>query len=783
MPLSKRFEVRNIAIVFLLWMPVLYAGSIQGWIYNEKHKPLNDVYVSIESLDKITVSAENGYFKLSPVPPGSYRLTFNHIAYETLHIDEVQVAGQPTRLDTVLLTSRIMQTGPTVVTATRSPNRVFEVPAAINSVSPMQIRYRQSKTSAEALREETGVFVQKTNHGGGSAIVRGLSSNRILLMVDGIRLNNSTYRLGNHQYLTTVDHNIVENIEVLRGPGSVLYGSDAMGGTINLITRDPSFSADGWRWRGNTFSRYASADREKTLRAAYTLRGRNVALRMGLSYKNFDDLRRGANSEHAALEQSTDGLLQSPSGFEVLDMEGKALTQLGGDQLLTFAYQSTQQNDVPRYDKYENDGYHKWYYDPQIRRLGYALYEKQELVPYVRNLQLRLSYHYQKEGRRYQKSDDQPQTNEWHTVGTSGLGLQAQTIMAYHTLTYGLDFYADDVQSARYSISPDTDQRVYDPQARYPDGAQYHSLGLFIRDEWQLGPRWKINPGLRYSRMSTRFTLAADTTLTLPFDPKVDQNYDALTTNLAVMHRLSTNWRLYGNVAQAFRAPNLSDLAKFGESKGAIYEIPNPAVEPEKMLNVDLGLKYRNTDWRLDGSVYYTRIYDVLASADAKTNGSTAIIGGTEYKLKSKQNIGEAFITGLELSLSRQFHCHYRLEGQLTYTYGHNTTFDEPVGGIPPLFGLIALHRSFGQDLRATVFSRFAARQDRLSADDKDDPRIPEGGTPAWYTINTRIRWQAHRRIGLQFALENLLDYNYREHGSGINGPGRNFVMSLRLQL
>lgn len=223
----------------------------------------------------------------------------------------------------------------------------------------------------------------------------------------------------------------------------------------------------------------------------------------------------------------------------------------------------------------------------------------------------------------------------------------------------------------------------------------------------------------------------------------------------------------------------MSDITKLGESKGLIYEVPNYDLQPEKMLNFDVGFTIHSELLKLAFSMYYARIHDLISSSDASYKGSsTILINGDEYIIKSKQNIGQAFIRGIEASLHYPLTEELFISGNVCSAFGHNTTLNEPVGGIPPAFGLLGLKWK-RNDCFITVYSRFASKQNRLSADDLDDPRIPVNGTPGWQILSMRTGVNVLAWCRLQVALENIFDVNYREHGSGINGPGRNFIVSI----
>ena len=761
-----------------------YTGNLSGRILDEQGQPIPDAQIKIEELDRGGFTGPEGKFLIEDVPEGVYTLVITHLGFTSKQIPAVTVTGRgTTTVETIQLAEKIVALEGTIVTATRTEKNLNDISTAANVLTADAIRIRNSKTSAEALREETGVFVQKTNHGGGSAIIRGLSSNQILLMVDGIRLNNSTYRLGNHQYLTTVDNNMLDRIEVVRGPTSVLHGSDALGGTVNLITRRPPVSESGKSidYNVRVFGRHATADGENMARGEVAVFNHKIALLGGFSAKKFDDLRRGGNSSHPELENSTNGLLQTPSGFSAYDFDSKLFYEIDPKQQLLLAIQSSRQKEVPRYDKYESGKNVLWLYDPQERDLAYLQYLNDVNAGLASNLRLTLSYNRQKEGRITQSDVDSDINTERDNVKTIGLHAQLNRNLNHHVLTYGADFYADDVASTR-SISDASGEIISEGlRGRFPDGAGYRSLGIFAQDEIYLSEHFITTLGLRYSYFNTEFDVAASPSTETGLNT-VKQNFNALTGSLGLLYKMNQALSISANAAQAFRAPNLSDLSKLGESKGATFEVPNTNLEPEKMLSFDLGIRIHTPTFHASVVGYYAAISDLLASADATFNGAPEIIvGGDTLKVKHKENIGNAFITGVESAFQYQFNRSLNGYFNLTYTYGQNTTGDEPVGGIPPLFGLAGIR--WQQDrFQAEVFARFAAKQDRLSADDLDDTRIPEGGTPAWQTVNLRAGVDIFRGTYLQLSLENIFDVNYREHGSGINGAGRNFIIQFEFR-
>lgn len=755
-------------------------GKIEGFVLDTFGNPIPDVHVEIPKLNLGDNSDSEGHFNLTKVPNGKHKVTFSHISFETKTLRNLKVQGGK-NLGKITLEPKIFELEEFVVTATRNKKRTVDVSVPLNIVEQEVIQKRNAKTSAEALREETGVFVQKTNHGGGSAILRGLSSNQILLLVDGIKLNNSTYRLGNHQYLTTVDNNSIQRIEVVRGPTSVLYGSDALGGTINLLTQKPSLLTKDseFQFSGKVNGRFASADQEKTTRGQFSIFNNKFAFQSGFSYKNYGDLKRGSFSGDSKLETSTNGKKQSPTGFDAIDFDGKLIYQFTESQSIVLAHQTSRQFDVPRYDKYESGSNVLWIYKPQNRYLTYLNYENSLQSKFVKFLKASVSYQIQEEGRETQKTVTSEIEKEKDQTKTLGFTLQLNSNYENNFFTYGFDFYKDKVQSEAKNYSAENVFLSQAERGRFPDGSDYKSLGVYLQDEIRFTEKFTTILGTRYSFFDTKFTIPFDSSATLNLGT-VEQDFQSLTGSVGFNFQTAKNIFLNANVGQAFRAPNLSDLTKLGESKGNTYEVPNTELEPEKMLSFDAGFKTNFSKFRSDFSVFYAKVTDLIGSADATFNGSPTI--DDSIKVKSKQNIGNAYLTGVESSFKYFFEGKTNLYGNLTYTYGQNTTLDEPVGGVPPMFGLLGFNWE-NENFSVDSFARFATKQDRLSEDDKDDTRIPEGGTPSWYTLNLRLGKKFGEHFYGQFSVENIFDYNYREHGSGVNGSGRNFILSFEAKI
>ncbi|MCB2211382.1 TonB-dependent receptor [bacterium] len=772
-------RTRLLLLLLLFLVSGAYAAEsnrLTGRILDLAGVPVEAASITLEGTSFGAYSRMDGSFVITGVPAGSWNLLVTHLNFEPVRKQVVFSSdGGALDLGTLVLHPAVTNLPEATYTATRSSVNPADVPRATAQVNAAEIRYHQSQSTAEVLRETPGVMIQKTSHGGGHAIVRGLTSNRVLLLVDGIRLNNSTYRLGNHPYLTFVDPLAVDQLDLVRGPGSVLYGSDALGGTINLRTRSAPFSADGLTVSGEATGGYRSADEEVLGHGSVSLSSSLWSLFVNGGYSSRDDLRRGEGGD--AVMDPDPPVTQSPTGFDAGYAMGTFKWRFTDAGLLTLSHQYTERPEVPRYDKYVNGGDYRWLYSDQTRQLSYASVDSRVGLPWLRSVHGKLSYQLQTEGRSIQGTPDDDRVDEVDDTGTVGVDLSGEWEAGRFEGAYGFDLYHDNVSSESETITPDG-AVTQASRGRYPDGATYTSTGIFAQQQAHLTQALIVQAGLRYSLFSTAF----DTPGELPFD-SVDLEFNALTASAGLVYQLLPSASVYTSAAQGFRAPNLGDMAKLGESKGTTFEVPNPDLDPEEVVTVELGTRVQSSRLTLDASLFYTSLTNTIAGVPATWNGAdTVAVAGQTFDVRTRANTGEAYIYGVEWGSRVQLPANLQWRATVTYAYGQNTTLDEPFDGIQPLTGytgLVYMHPSRG--LIVEPYVRFALQQDRLSSDDLEDSRIPEGGTPGWYTLNVRSQLRIDEHFTLNLALENLLDRNYRVHASGINAPGRQVVVSLRL--
>jgi hemoglobin/transferrin/lactoferrin receptor protein len=637
-----------------------------------------------------------------------------------------------------------------VVTAQRESSPAIDVPRSVSILEARELERGLPRTVPEALQGMAGVLVQKTNHGGGSPIIRGLMGNQVLVLVDGIRLNNATFRYGPNQYLATVDPFPVGRIEVVRGLGSVLFGSDALGGVVNVLTRRPELSEEGLRVSGRLTPKLVSSGMEKSGRLQAEAAGPRAAVSAGFSYRDFGDLRAGG------------GLgVESPSGYGERDGDARALVRLSARHLLHAAYQHVRQEDVPRFDQVAQRGFARYGFDPQVRQLGYLQLESSFDSRLVQHLKVTPSFQRSLEGRFRQSRGSSLEITEKDVVDTGGLAFEARTRLGPGwTLVSGAEYYHDHVASEREDHDLASGART-PRRGLYPDGATAASTAAFVHSSWD-SARWAADLGARFNHHQVEADDRGFGSLRLRNQAWVGSG--------ALMWKLNARHRLYAALSQGFRAPNIDDVSTLGAFDFGV-ETPSTDLKPERTLTYEAGLKTRASRLAAALAVYRTNLTDLIDRVPSTYLGSTLWEGQRVYR---RANVGRAYVRGFEGELEWEALRELTVFGALTHTFGQQVSASQPMRRIPPLYGQLGVRweRREGASLGATLL--FAGEQDRLAPGDKSDHRIAPGGTPGWKVLNLRAAYLLGRSVELLAGVENVFDEAYRIHGSGIDGAGRN---------
>ncbi len=644
--------------------------------------------------------------------------------------------------------------GEVVITAQRQQQKNLVVPYSVDILSQQYFAEFNPRTTPEALMGINGVFVQKTNHGGGSPFIRGLTGNQTLILVDGIRLNNSTFRYGPNQYLNTIDAYTIKRVEVAKGTGSVQYGTDALGGVVHIITREPVFAAGKPSIHAGATGKYMTGDMEKTIRGETIYSGEKFALLAGISKKGFGDIIGGDTTGR-----------QSPSGYNEWSFDIKAKFLLHSCVQLTLASQLLQQQHIPVYHKVRLENFSLNEIHPQQRLFNYARLSLQGHSALLKETALTVSYQQGVEGRNSQKYGTSVVRKERDAVNT--LGITADILSAFNkiwTANSGMEIYMDRVASERKDIYTLTGIES-DKRGLYPNDSKYRNYSLYSLHHFRHG-KWTADAGLRFNTFDIRIS---DTAL-----GNVKITPSALVGNIALLYSITREQSVYAAFSSGYRAPNLDDMGTLGIVDFR-YEIPMASLAPEKSQHTELGYKFQTKKFNGTLAAFYMHINNLITRI--KVNGE--IISG--YQVYRKENTASAFIKGLETAISWQATPDLSFSSGIAYTYGQNLSKREPLRRIPPFNGrMMGTYRK--AKWMAAAEWQFASAQSRLAQGDKEDNRIPVGGTPGWKVFNLYGGYKLER-IQVNAGLQNLLNEDYRTHGSGINGVGRSAWVSVSIKI
>lgn len=635
-----------------------------------------------------------------------------------------------------------------VIIEHRSQQLLASTPATVSVLNEQYLQTTQPRSSPEALFGSMGIFVQKTTHGGGSPFVRGLTGNQTLLLIDGIRLNNSTFRYGPNQYLNTIDAFNINRIEVLLGGGSVQYGSDALSGTILFSTPNLEFEQG---FHGQAVGKWASDEMETSGRLMASYSNKNLALSGGITYRNFGDVIGGKNTGQ-----------QSPSGYQEQDFDLKAQFKLNAHLLATAMHQSVSQHDVPLFYRYQLDNFKINNFEPQRRNLTYLRLENEATSAIFKTQTLTFSYQSTEEGRITQKNNTTTLRAENDKVKTFGVTFNNHSDLGkLVSINSGLELYNDLVLSERYDENTQTSDRKYS-RGLYPDNSTCLNYSIYSLLQAQYH-KLTIAAGLRYNGFALK---VSDETL-----GKTTLTPSAFVGNLGLSYQFLKNSHLFVAFNTGFRAPNIDDLGTLGIVDFR-YEVPNFKLTPEHSFNTEVGYKLQTQRVFIGVSAYRNQLKNLIARVKVENQQINGI------NVYQKENIEEAYIQGWDFEAKAKLTNFVQLFANVSNTFGQNITKNEPMRRIPPLNGRIGLnleHKSWS--VRPEFL--FAKMQDRLAQGDKDDNRIAKGGTPAWQLFNVSGGYNS-KSIDIRLIAQNLFDEDYRTHGSGINGYGRSLWLSVK---
>lgn len=658
---------------------------------------------------------------------------------------------------------------PLVVTPTREVAPVTASPYAIATLGGETIIDRLGRSLPELLSETPSVMVQKTAHGQGSPFVRGFTGYRNLALIDGIRLNNSVFRDGPNQYWNTIDPYSLRSVELVKGQGSVLHGSDAIGGTLNALTARPVYAGSGFLTGGRTFGRWSSAEQSYTGRVeGHVSEADSYGFLFGFTGKDYGDLRTAGQGENPN------------SGYEEWDMDLKAEFFLNPETRLTFLHQQVHQNDAWRtHSTIHGIPYRGTTIGSDQRRSldqqRHLTYLQLEGNPggAIDHYLVGISHQRQAEEQYRVRAIGDGRINvSGFDVDTYGAMAQFSSDTRFGYLTYGASYYIDRVDSYRENFNNDGSFDERDIQGPVPDDSTYELADLFIQDRIAINEGLDVWLGARTTLARADIGRAED-----PLSGNLSSFEDEWTSTVGsarFVQQLDDEkiHSIFGGVSQGFRAPNLSDLSRLDLARSGEIETPSPGLDPEKFTSFEIGVRREEDRTRASASWFHTDIEDYIVG----TRTGRIVDGSNEV---TKINGGNGYISGVEMEIENGLTDNLTLFGWWSWQDGdlEANGLREPVSRIMPFTAQAGIRWTPTDDIWVELFAQGASEQDLLPLRDTlDTERIPPGGTPGYVIGTVRGGYDLGNGLSLTAALENFTDETYRVHGSGLNGPERNFI-------
>ena len=617
--------------------------------------------------------------------------------------------------------------------------------------------------SGALLRGKPGLAVQADGAWGQNPVLRGLKKESVVVMVDGVRMNSAQPQGAIASFL---DLGLLERAEVVKGPGSVLYGSGAMGGVVNLITPDVGFSAEE-QFGGRIGARFSSVDKGVAGAALLTRSSENSALVLGMARRDVDDYR------------SPDGR-EDRTGYQSDTLLAKYRHKLNEDLTLRVNLQRHEDEDV-------------WYqgsartgagipvplgtatiHSPEQRRELYELGVDARLGEGTLSAEV-----YRQEIFRQIRAFSSTKQRDYvrNDVTFVTDGAKAKYLFPVgqdHLLTFGAELWRMRGDPERYI---DNNPPAFDNNMRNDpfDKGEIESAGAFVQDEFTLGDT-RIVAGARFDRV-TGDAQRKGMTQTTGLD-NADNN---LSWSLAAIQPLDESLSAYANLGRAYRAADMRERFEDSARGDGYFHVGNPQLDPEVSTSFELGLKQHGVGLQYQLAAFYTRIDDYIAG---RVTGVVNPQNGLPFKLT--ENLDKVTIYGIEGSASMPVGAFVADVG-FTWLRGENHQDDEPLYQMPAPELTLGIGQPAERGFWWRAQLRAVTEQDRIATRFSNGT---EDATAGFVTADAEFGWQfgkvgAFESAGLAVQLTNLADKRYHEHqtegvsGNELAAPGRGIALGL----
>lgn len=743
------------------------------------------------------------------------QLYIYHLNYDTLKLKKTDLTPK------VQLKPKYEGLQKIVLSASRTAEKKHKIPEHIEMLTQKNIDQISAQTSADLLAQIPGVRVQKSQFGGGSPVIRGMESNRILLVVDGVRMNNAIYRKGHLQNSITVSPLAIERAEVVFGPTSVAYGSDALGGVIHYYTKKLSYHENP-ELKNQLFYRHSTVNNEHSVGFDSYTSHQKWASYTNVSFNSFGDLKMGENRLHNypnwgkvnRYSQNTETdyynnstvnknpNVQKNTGYKQWDVLQKFMFPIHKDIDLVINGQYSNTSNIPNFGKLNDEKsgdlkFAEWSYGPQKRMLISAQAQFNGYQSLLENGTITLAYQDVEESRINRQFGSKDRTSRFEEVTIFSLNsdfYKSLTRDGKRKLFYGLEWMHNDVQStAKGETLSVMNNKItgvesnYAVDTRYPDGGStYSSAALYTSYRQQLDEKHILNFGLRFTH--TLLTADWDKNVAIPIpDNFIRLNNTALTGSVGYIYKPDEDDKISVVISKGFRSPNVDDVGKI-RSKSSKLTVPNTQLEPEHLYSFETGYSkmFANNKGDVNLNVYYTLLDNYIARYATDEFGSRIEYDGDVFEneaILANTNLGKAYVYGATLSAMLPVYNNIKSQLSATYTKGKSYDFGESLSSIPPFYGHVSLGM-YKPKYTMTLDCRFSFRKQLKDYNitegiDNLDETPFEHGTPSWYVFDFNTQYFLFPFLRLQLQWQNILDVHYKEFGSSISAPGRNIAASV----
>jgi hemoglobin/transferrin/lactoferrin receptor protein len=700
------------------------------------------------------------------------------------------------------------------ITYNKWEQKLNEVPNRISKVSLRDTRLQNPQTMADVLSATGEVFIQKSQGGGGSPMIRGFATNRVLIVVDGVRMNNAIYRSGNIQNVISLDPLALEDAEIIFGPGSLIYGSDAIGGVMDFHTLQPKFSSAKGKTivKGSAVLRYATANDEKTGHADINIAGNKLSFLSSFSYSDFGDTKMGKHGGDASYLRpeyverinnkdsiivNSDPRTQKFTGYHQRNLINKIRFKPNTNWDIQYGFHHSATGNIPRYDRlieYASGAlrFAEWYYGPQIWNMHALQIHHQKTTSVFDEMKFVAGYQNYEESRFDRRRNNNNLREQTETVKALSFNLDLnKQLTSSQQLFYGFEFVHNKVGSVASNTNI-SNGIVSGVATRYPNGSTWRSYAAYASYKNNVSEKISVLGGLRYNHAQLK--AAFDTTyFKFPFTT-ADIQSGSVTANAGIVYRPIKQWQVNFNFSTGFRMPNIDDVGKVFESAPGTVVVPNPNLRSEYAYNFEIGLLHQSANkHQFYFSAFYTILDDALTRRPFTFNGNDSIMfDGTRSRVEAIQNVAQAKVWGIQTGFELKLTNTLRWETKLNWVQGKETDdvkdIQVPLRHAPPFYGSSALKfrkKGFDAELNGIYNSEITnedlapSEQTKTFIYAKDANGKPY--SPAWATLNLKLGYSFSKLpLQLNGGIENITDQRYRPYSSGVVSPGRNFIISIR---